>query len=545
MSKETLRVSPRQAPSGLCHGGQQPAEGSRSEANRSRRSSRDRSQERAALQQCGQHYNHLHFWNWMKPMAGDNSRRAGEGDRRRRRFDRQDEDFIAAGVGQFGSGVARSGRQGRRHEDAERREPARARRDADPGLRVGALTTSTTGTGARRLRQGVPRPSRELGIRRRDVPEDALKSLTFHLSRPASAGLFHAAHPVEEISIASLSRRASAAIARRPMDLRRGLVGFSDRRPQFLHVAGGALVPSRLADAAGDSLVAAAFCSSTATAMLAVKRSASFIVAIAPIGVGPNWTSPAGWRPRVRRCARWRARSGRRAPSLLATTAKPRPARRRAPPRSSRSAPADWSARRSPGSVRRSVDGVRLGEAADRRTSTVVVAARWTCSRAADLRLGDLRCRLEQFLGGARGRDVLRARRRCGPRRRGAQALCICVAIDESDLDGGSIWSVWAATCFRSERTSGTEAGDQRVQFRLAAAFLAALLFRRLLQVCVWRELLPWVGWRGRSLPTPSRRGSSDVSLQPRSGPYDLGKTVAGGDAASQHDAARRRRRRM
>jgi Fe-Mn family superoxide dismutase len=40
---------------------------------------------------AGQHYNHVHFWNWMKPNGGGNKLRA---------------DFIAAGTTQFGSGWA-------------------------------------------------------------------------------------------------------------------------------------------------------------------------------------------------------------------------------------------------------------------------------------------------------------------------------------------------------------------------------------------------------------------------------------------------------
>ena len=57
---------------------------------------------------AGQHYNHLHFWNWMKPNGGGQppasilsrieSDLGG--------YDKFKEDFIAAGVGQFGSGWA-------------------------------------------------------------------------------------------------------------------------------------------------------------------------------------------------------------------------------------------------------------------------------------------------------------------------------------------------------------------------------------------------------------------------------------------------------
>ena len=65
--------------------------------------------------------------------------------------DKMKEDFIQAGVTQFGSGwclARRQGRQDRRHEDAERRKPAGARRHADPRRATcgSTPTTSTTAT---------------------------------------------------------------------------------------------------------------------------------------------------------------------------------------------------------------------------------------------------------------------------------------------------------------------------------------------------------------------------------------------------------------
>ena len=57
---------------------------------------------------AGQHYNHLHFWHWMKPNGGgaipgtlEKAIVDGCGS-----VDKMKEDFIAAGVGQFGSGWA-------------------------------------------------------------------------------------------------------------------------------------------------------------------------------------------------------------------------------------------------------------------------------------------------------------------------------------------------------------------------------------------------------------------------------------------------------
>lgn len=55
---------------------------------------------------AGQHYNHLHFWNWMKPNGGGNI----PGKLEKAIIDgcgsveKMKEDFVAAGVGQFGSG---------------------------------------------------------------------------------------------------------------------------------------------------------------------------------------------------------------------------------------------------------------------------------------------------------------------------------------------------------------------------------------------------------------------------------------------------------
>jgi len=62
----------------------------------------------ALINQAGQHYNHLHFWNWMKPNGGGTkipgkleplvSAYGG--------YDKVRADFINAGMTQFGSGWA-------------------------------------------------------------------------------------------------------------------------------------------------------------------------------------------------------------------------------------------------------------------------------------------------------------------------------------------------------------------------------------------------------------------------------------------------------
>jgi len=63
----------------------------------------------ALFNQLGQHYNHIHFWNWMKrdgggkkiPGALEAKIQSDLGG-----FDKFKTDFVAAGVGQFGSGWA-------------------------------------------------------------------------------------------------------------------------------------------------------------------------------------------------------------------------------------------------------------------------------------------------------------------------------------------------------------------------------------------------------------------------------------------------------
>jgi len=62
----------------------------------------------ALVNQAGQHYNHMHFWNWMKPNGGGTSLPgklegmvAAYGG-----YDKMRADFIQAGTTQFGSGWA-------------------------------------------------------------------------------------------------------------------------------------------------------------------------------------------------------------------------------------------------------------------------------------------------------------------------------------------------------------------------------------------------------------------------------------------------------
>jgi Fe-Mn family superoxide dismutase len=58
---------------------------------------------------AGQHYNHVHFWNWMKPNGGGNKlpgKLQAAIDSDLGGFDKFRADFIQAGTTQFGSGWA-------------------------------------------------------------------------------------------------------------------------------------------------------------------------------------------------------------------------------------------------------------------------------------------------------------------------------------------------------------------------------------------------------------------------------------------------------
>jgi Fe-Mn family superoxide dismutase len=63
----------------------------------------------ALFNNAGQHYNHIHFWNWMKKDGGGNKlpgKLQAAFDSDLGGFDKFRSDFVAAGVGQFGSGWA-------------------------------------------------------------------------------------------------------------------------------------------------------------------------------------------------------------------------------------------------------------------------------------------------------------------------------------------------------------------------------------------------------------------------------------------------------
>jgi Fe-Mn family superoxide dismutase len=90
---------------------------------------------------AGQHYNHIHFWKWMKKGGGGTSlpgALAKAIDSDLGGYDKFKADFVAAGTTQFGSGWAwLSVKDGKLaiSKTAEWREPARAWRQADPRRR--------------------------------------------------------------------------------------------------------------------------------------------------------------------------------------------------------------------------------------------------------------------------------------------------------------------------------------------------------------------------------------------------------------------------
>ena len=129
----------------------------------------------AVFNNAGQHYNHLHFWKWMKPNGGGNI--PGEVEKALKdsfgSVDKAKEDLVQAGVTQFGSGwcwlTLKDGKVAG-DQDAERREPAGPRRQADPRhRRVGALLLHRLSQPPAGLSQGLRRPPRQLGIRGRAV----------------------------------------------------------------------------------------------------------------------------------------------------------------------------------------------------------------------------------------------------------------------------------------------------------------------------------------------------------------------------------------
>ena len=111
---------------------------------------------------AGQHYNHIHFWKWMKPGGGGDkipSKLKAKIDSDLGGVAKMKEDFAAAGATQFGSGWCwLAVKDGKLivTQDAERRKPAGARGNSGAGLRcVGALLLHRLPQPAAGLPQGV------------------------------------------------------------------------------------------------------------------------------------------------------------------------------------------------------------------------------------------------------------------------------------------------------------------------------------------------------------------------------------------------------
>ena len=125
---------------------------------------------------AAQHYNHSHFWKWMKKDGGGDKLpgKTREADHLRHRSARKGQRRLDSGWRhsiRLRLVLARGqGRQNRHHEDAERGEPAGPRRQAYPRMRrmgtflLHRLSQPTTG-----LPEGVPRSHGQLGLRRRRV----------------------------------------------------------------------------------------------------------------------------------------------------------------------------------------------------------------------------------------------------------------------------------------------------------------------------------------------------------------------------------------
>ncbi len=111
----------------------------------------------AVFNNAGQHYNHLHFWKWMKPNGGGDKipgELEAKIDSDLGGLAKMKEDFIAAGVGQFGSGwcwIAVKDGKLVINKTAQRRKPAGEGRDARSSAATcgSTPTTSTTATCAR------------------------------------------------------------------------------------------------------------------------------------------------------------------------------------------------------------------------------------------------------------------------------------------------------------------------------------------------------------------------------------------------------------
>ncbi|MEZ0099815.1 Fe-Mn family superoxide dismutase [Bradyrhizobium elkanii] len=137
----------------------------------------------AVFNNAGQHYNHIHFWKWMKPNGGG-SKLPGRLEKKINEdlggFDKFKADFAAAGAGQFGSGWAWLQVKGGKLEVAKTPNgenplvhgavPILGRR------RLGALLLHRLPQPPSGLSEGVRRKSRQLGLCRRAVRQGRLNA---------------------------------------------------------------------------------------------------------------------------------------------------------------------------------------------------------------------------------------------------------------------------------------------------------------------------------------------------------------------------------
>ena len=125
---------------------------------------------------AGQHYNHIHFWKWMKPGGGGNkipAKLKAAIDKDLGGVDKARTDFIAAGVGQFGSGWAWIAVQGGKLViDKTPNGESPLVKGASPILgcrRVGALLLHRLPQRPAEVPRGVLGQPDQLGLRRGDV----------------------------------------------------------------------------------------------------------------------------------------------------------------------------------------------------------------------------------------------------------------------------------------------------------------------------------------------------------------------------------------
>ena len=130
----------------------------------------------AVFNNAGQHYNHLHFWNWMKPNGGG-SKVPGRLEKKINEdlggLEKFKTDFAAAGVGQFGSGwcwlQVKNGKL-EISKTANGESPLVHGATPDPRLRrLGAFLLHRLPQPPSGLSEGVLRKSHQLGLCRRDV----------------------------------------------------------------------------------------------------------------------------------------------------------------------------------------------------------------------------------------------------------------------------------------------------------------------------------------------------------------------------------------